>query len=33
VLASGFVLAIWAMLLLAWLNPHFAAKPAKSETK
>jgi urea transporter len=28
VLASGFVLAIWAMLLLDWLNPRFAAKPA-----
>jgi urea transporter len=28
VLASGFVLAIWAMLLLGWLNPRFAAKPS-----
>jgi urea transporter len=27
VLASGFVLAIWAMLFLGWLNPRFAAKP------
>ena len=28
VLASGFVLAIWAMLLLGWLNPRFAARPS-----
>jgi urea transporter len=26
VLASGFVLAIWAMLLLGWLNPRFAGR-------
>jgi urea transporter len=31
-LASGFVLAIWAMLLLGWLNPRFAAKPADPKT-
>jgi urea transporter len=29
VLASGFVLAVWAMLLLGWLNPRFAPKPTK----
>ena len=29
VLASGFVLAVWAMLLLAWLNPRFAEKPSE----
>jgi len=33
VLASGFVLAIWAMLLLGWLNPRFAAKPSEPQTK
>ncbi len=27
VLASGFVLAVWLMLLLGWLNPRFAASP------
>ncbi len=27
-LASGFVLAIWLIIFLAWLNPWFAAKPA-----
>jgi urea transporter len=32
VLASCFVLAVWAMLLLGWLNPRFAAKPTKSAT-
>ncbi len=32
VLASGFVLAIWAMLLLGWLNPRFAAKSAEPKT-
>ncbi len=32
VLASGFVLAIWAILLLGWLNPRFAAKPAEPKT-
>ena len=33
VLASGFVLAIWVMLLLAWVNPRFAAaeSPPKAE--
>jgi len=29
VLASGFVLAIWAMLLLGWLNPRFAARASE----
>jgi urea transporter len=29
VLASGFVLAIWAMLLLAWVNPRFAGKASE----
>jgi hypothetical protein len=32
VLASGFVLAIWAMLLLGWLNPRFAGKPTEPKT-
>jgi urea transporter len=32
-LASGFVLAIWAMLLLGWLNPRFAAKPSAPKTE
>jgi urea transporter len=32
VLAAGFVLAIWAMILLAWLNPRFAAKPTEPKT-
>ena len=31
VLASGFVLAIWLMLLLGWLNPRFAQRRAKGE--
>ena len=31
VLASGFVLAIWLMLLLGWLNPRFAQGRAKVE--
>jgi urea transporter len=30
-LASGFVLAVWAMLLLGWLNPRFAGKPAEKK--
>jgi urea transporter len=30
VLASGFVLAVWAMLLMGWINPRFAPKPAKA---
>jgi urea transporter len=29
VLASGFVLSIWAMLLLAWVNPYFAGKSSE----
>jgi urea transporter len=33
VLASGFVLAIWVMLFLGWLNPRFAAKPAEWKTE
>ena len=33
VLASGFVLAIWAMLLLGWLNPRFAAKPPQPKAE
>jgi urea transporter len=33
VLASGFVLAIWVMLLLGWLNPRFAAKPSGWKTE
>jgi urea transporter len=33
VLASGFVLAIWAMLLLGWLNPRFAAKPPEPKAE
>jgi urea transporter len=33
VLASGFVLAIWAMLLLGWVNPWFAAKPSAPNAK
>jgi urea transporter len=32
VLASGFVLAIWSILLLGWLNPRFAAKPSEPKT-
>lgn len=32
VLASGFVLAIWGMLLLGWLNPRFAQKQAEPAT-
>jgi urea transporter len=32
VLASGFVLAIWAMLLLGWLNPRFAGKRAEAKS-
>jgi urea transporter len=32
VLASGFVLAIWAILFLGWLNPRFAAKPSEPKT-
>jgi urea transporter len=32
VLASGFVLAVWTMLLLGWLNPRFAAKPPEQKT-
>jgi urea transporter len=32
VLASGFVLAVWAILLLGWLNPRFAAKAATPAT-
>lgn len=31
VLASGFVLAIWLMLLLGWLNPRFAGKEPRPE--
>jgi urea transporter len=30
VLASGFVLSIWAIMLLGWLNPRFAGKPPTS---
>jgi urea transporter len=33
VLASGFVLAIWAMLFLGWLNPRFAEKSAEPVAK
>ena len=33
VLASGFVLAVWAMLLLGWLNPRLAEKPAAPKTE
>jgi urea transporter len=33
VLASGFVLAIWAMLLLGWLNPRLAEKPSVPKTE
>ena len=33
VLASGFVLAIWAMLLLGWLNPRFAGKPSEPKAE
>jgi len=32
VLASGFVLAIWTMLLLDWLNPRFAAKTTERKS-
>jgi urea transporter len=32
-LASGFVLAVWAILLLGWINPRFVGKPAPSETE
>jgi urea transporter len=32
VLASGFVLAVWAMLLLGWLNSRMAEKPAAAKT-
>jgi urea transporter len=32
VLASGFVLAIWVMLFLDWLNPRFAAKAPEPKT-
>lgn len=31
VLASGFVLAIWEILLLGWLNPRFSGKPAAAK--
>jgi urea transporter len=27
-LASGFVLAVWGILLLGWINPRFVGKPA-----
>jgi urea transporter len=33
VLASGFVLAIWAMLLLGWLNPRLAEKPPEPKAE
>jgi urea transporter len=33
VLASGFVLAIWVMILLGWLNPRLAAKPAEPKAE
>ena len=33
VLASGFVLAIWVMLLLGWLNLRLAEKPAAAKTE
>jgi urea transporter len=33
VLASGFVLAVWVMLLLGWFNPRFAGKELQPETK
>jgi urea transporter len=32
-LASGFVLAVWAILLLGWINPRFVGQPAPSETE
>jgi urea transporter len=32
-LASGFVLTIWAMLLLGWLNPRFAEKPSEPKAE
>jgi urea transporter len=30
-LASGFVLAVWAIILLGWINPRFVGKPEASE--
>ena len=30
-LASGFVLAVWAILLLGWINPRFAGRRTPSE--
>lgn len=30
-LASGFVLAVWAILLLGWLNPRFVGRPEQAE--
>jgi urea transporter len=32
-LASGFVLAVWAILLLGWINPRFVGQTAPSETE
>jgi len=31
-LASGFVLGVWAIMLLGWLNTKFVAKPASAQT-
>jgi urea transporter len=32
-LASGFVLAVWAILLLGWINPRFVGQPAPTEAE
>jgi urea transporter len=31
-LASGFVLAVWATMLLGWVNPRFVGRPAPAES-
>jgi urea transporter len=31
-LASGFVLAVWAILLLGWINPRFAGRSTPTDT-